>query len=192
MEKYYENETIEDVSIGDVFIKGRKYVDCKFKNCKFMGTQLDLVSFTSCSFVKCDILSIQTENSEIKNCSFKECNLIGVNWKSLSETRSLRPFSKFTDNFLKYNSFMMMNLNKIDFSNNEMIECHFDDCQLKASDFRNVKFDKTVFTFNNLEKANFKNAVGYHIDITNNKIKGAKFSYPEVFGLLEALQIEVD
>lgn len=44
----------------------------------------------------------------------------------------------------------------------------------------------------NMPKADFRGARGYAIDIKNNNLEGAKFSYPEVVSLLSSIDIIID
>jgi len=48
-------------------------------------------------------------------------------------------------------------------------------------------FDKAT-----LEKADFRTAINYSIDPTNNRIKKAKFSLLGVVGLLDKFDISID
>jgi hypothetical protein len=48
------------------------------------------------------------------------------------------------------------------------------------------------FLHTNLSGANFVGAKGYAIDLTANKAKKAKFSYPEAMSLLSALDVIVE
>jgi hypothetical protein len=49
-----------------------------------------------------------------------------------------------------------------------------------------------VFNQSNLEKVDFRTSKNYAIDPENNRIKRAKFSYPDVLGLLDKYDIETD
>ena len=44
----------------------------------------------------------------------------------------------------------------------------------------------------NLEKANFKGAFNYYIDPLKNRLKNARFSYPEVLALLIPFGIKIE
>ena len=44
----------------------------------------------------------------------------------------------------------------------------------------------------NLEKSNFVGAKNYYLDPLKTKLKGAKFSYPEVLALLEGFGVKVE
>jgi len=98
---------------------------------------------------------------EFSNCTFKQCDFSNL------EIRQ----TKFIDCAMRNSEFMGSNLTDANFTD---------------SDLQGSKFDDTV-----LEKADFTKARSYYIDPTRNKIKQAKFSYPEVLGLLDSFGIEV-
>ncbi|MDR2936506.1 MAG: pentapeptide repeat-containing protein, partial [Rikenellaceae bacterium] len=49
-----------------------------------------------------------------------------------------------------------------------------------------------VFGGTGLEKADLRTAWGYVIDPSTNRIRGARFAYPAVLGLLDAYGIDVE
>lgn len=64
--------------------------------------------------------------------------------------------------------------------------------QLLDSDFKNYRLEGTQFFKCNLQKADFRDAKGYVIDIHNNQMKAARFSFPDVIRLLETLNIKIE
>ena len=58
----------------------------------------------------------------------------------------------------------------------------FDNC-----DFKRATFEKT-----NIEKADFRNAHNYSIDLEQNRFKKAKFSKEGIVGLLGQYDVEID
>lgn len=68
----------------------------------------------------------------------------------------------------------------------------FDGCDLQESNFQNCRLEKTQFTRCDIRKSDFRNSSGYVIDIASNKLKQAKFSYPEVVWLLNSLEIQIE
>lgn len=85
-----------------------------------------------------------------------------------------------------------MNLKKFHFAGCELTDSMFADCSLNESCFRTCRLDRTEFYKCDLRKADFREAQGYKIDITNCKVKGAFFSFPEVINLLNILEIKID
>lgn len=85
-----------------------------------------------------------------------------------------------------------MNLKKFDFSGNIIQESLFEECDLKESNFKNCRLEETQIHNSDIRKADFRDSRGYIIDIPSNKLKQAKFSYPDVVSLLDSLEIEID
>lgn len=192
MEIYQENQEFENIVINEEIIENIKYVDCSFINCKFHDLTLKQISFVQCHFVHCDFINVESVASKVQYCSFEACNFVGIQWHTFTSGKGMRLFKEFKHNFLKYNSFLAVDLKKIDLSYNTMMECLFEACELEGTIFEHIKFEQSIFVHNNLKCASFKGAQGYHIDIMNNKLKHAKFSLPEAIVLLESLDILLD
>ena len=90
--------------------------------------------------------------------------------------------SVFIGKKLKETSFSGCFINDCDFSNTDLSNANF-----ANSDLRNSTFDKT-----NLTKADFTKAKNYRLDPEKNTIKKAKFSLPDVVGLLSNYDIEIE
>ena len=69
-----------------------------------------------------------------------------------------------------------------DFINCNLTHANFTHADLQGSSFRNAR----------LQQADFTGAHNYYIDPTQNNIRKAKFSTPEVLTLLAGFQIEID
>jgi fluoroquinolone resistance protein len=67
----------------------------------------------------------------------------------------------------------------VDFTDADISQCVFDNCDLLGSIFKNT----------NLEKADLITASNYSIDPELNRLKKAKFSQPAVVGLLDKYDI---
>ncbi len=95
--------------------------------------------------------------------------------------------------------------------NCSFVNCRFDRCtivslsatdsELKLASFHNCSLigvhwgellPATQFHQCDLRKADFRGASGYQIDPSANRMKQAKFSYPEVLNLLDSLAIEIE
>lgn len=68
----------------------------------------------------------------------------------------------------------------------------FTECDLSNAVFGNCDLSGAVFDNTNLEKADLRTSVNYSIDPALNRLKKAKFSLSEVYGLLYKLDIEID
>lgn len=190
---YHETESFNGLNLNGAALKNHKFVDCSFKDCTLENCQIGSCSFVGCTFDNCTIINPQSLFSEIKNSAFENCNLIGVVWGELcSAEKFASPIGTFQNCCLKYNTFYDMNLLKFDFSGNIIQDSLFEKCNLKESRFRDCRLDKTTFLQCNLTKADFREAMGYIIDIKTNLLKNARFSFPEVISLLNTLDIQID
>ena len=68
----------------------------------------------------------------------------------------------------------------------------FEECDLTEADFRECNLEEAVFVNDNLMKADLRGAKNYVISPESNRVRKAKFSFPEVMSLLKCLEIEVE
>lgn len=192
-EKYYEGSAFENKIYENEVFEEYKFIDCTFIECLLDNCNFINCAFTDCKFIKCRIINPKTDYSKIKYAEFIECSLTGIDWSDLKSNNLLsEPISIIKNCRLKYNTFTGIVFKKFDFSNSEIISCMFADCELKENNFKNCKLTDTEFFKCNISKSDFRGATGYNIDIMTNRMKGAKFSYPEVLSLLNILEINID
>lgn len=193
LEIYMEGKTITDKVFQEITAEQCEFEECIFENCRFEECSIIRCTFLNCRFYNCTILSLSAKYSEVKNATFKKCNLIGVHWNELLPSgRYSHAINKLESCYIKYNSFVEMTFIKFDFSGNSIQESVFEQCILTESNFQGCRLEKTQFYKCDIRKADFRNAAGYMIDITSNKLNDAKFSYPDVIRLLDSLQIKID
>lgn len=170
-----------------------EYNNCIFNNCSFVDVEINNCKFIDCTFKNCKLNNIIFKHSSFKSGKFINSALIGINWNVITDENMLfAPIAEVSECLFKYNNFLSLKLNKLDFSNCKFQECFFENCSLAESKFNKSIFDKTSFSECNLIKTDFRNANGYIININNNKLKGSKFSFPEVVSLLNVLDIIID
>ncbi len=122
---------------------------------------------------------------------FEDCHLLGINWSLLFGGGYIIPIRKLKNCQLKYNNFLEINFSKFNVGNNTITYSMFADCNLVCSSFMNTNLENTEFFRCDLTKSDFRNFIGYIIDISNNKLKGTKFSLPEAVNLLKGLGIVI-
>lgn len=189
---YQDNETFENLNIQNERIIDIEFFDCTFENCIFENCLIRECKFTDCKFNNCRISNLTTEHISMMDSDFTKCCLIGINWSNLFGGGYIMPLNSLIDCQLKYNNFVEMNFDKFDFSRNTIKESMFADCSLIGSKFVDCTLDNTEFLRCNLSKADFRNSLGYIVDISTNKLKDAKFSFPEVVNLLKGTGIIID
>lgn len=189
----YELQTFSGIKLTEETIENCEFIDCEFINCIFESCILTGCSFTNCNFSKCNVISLRTKYSIMKHSSFTGCNLIGVHWQDLFAAGGIAgPIKSLSGCVLKYNSFTEMSLRSFEFAGNSIQNTTFDQCKLMDSSFAGCKLEDTEFTGCDLQRADFREANGYHIDTFSNKLKNAKFSFPEVVRLLSGLGIKIE
>lgn len=193
-EKYYEEQLIKDQKYQNITKEHGKFIDCTFENCAFEDCKIINCAFVNCNFYNCNFISITSQHSEVKNAAFQKCNLIGIHcWSELLPAGNYAHTIKDLKNCcMKYNSFIEIPFRRFDFSGNIIQESIFEDCDLQESNFQDCRLESTQFFRCDIRKADFRDAKGYVIDIPSNKMKQAKFSYPEVTSLLNSLEITID
>lgn len=82
-------------------------------------------------------------------------------------------------------------MNEAMFENCRLSECYFNNTKLKKAKFPGSNLCLSRFHGCDLTEADFSTASEYFIDPLTNQIKKAKFSFPEVKGLLKGLEIDL-
>ena len=150
-------------------------------------------SFRNCTFEACTILNNNFKFTDAVDNRFRQCSLIGVDWNDVArENLIVLPFSAFEECTLKHNLFVNFNMKKFDFAGCDLPGSSFQGCDLRESSFRGAGLKDTDFQQNNLMGADFREASDYNISLENNKLKKAKFSFPEAVRLLASTGIIVE
>lgn len=191
--KYYEAAIFREENIKEAALHCCDFTDCEFVNCTFEDCRINECKFTDCKFQNCTIISLKSKDSELRRAEFFKCNLIGIHWNELLPTAKIsEPIYRLQDCHLKYNSFFKISLKKFDFSENTIQESVFEECSLMDASFKNCRLEGTQISGCDIRNADFRDSIGYEIEIVSNKMKGARFSFPEVVNLLNSLEIKID
>jgi uncharacterized protein YjbI with pentapeptide repeats len=124
----------------------------------------------------------------LNDVRLKDCKLTGIDFEpcnkflfSLSFKQCNLSWSSFTNRTMKHTLFNGCQLIQVDFSGTNLTGSQFVDCDLQDA----------TFNQSNLEKCDFSTARNYSIDPAANVIRKAKFTWPEVMGLLRQFDIQV-
>lgn len=192
-DEYYECEHFKDLDFTGQTIENCKFLECVFENCIFEECVLLSCTLSECKFQNCRFRNAEIKYSSMNYGEFEECSIFGMNWDVLSaHSKFSAPIRKLEGCALKYNNFVEMDLKGLDFSGNTITDSMFAKCALEDCKFKNSVLSATEFHQCDLRKADFREAFGYQIDITSNRMKNARFSYPEVVHLLDVLEIKID
>ena len=87
---------------------------------------------------------------------------------------------------------MSLKLRNLSIIECEIYEVDFTECDLYGTDFTKSDLNGSRFQNTNLENCNFSDAINYNINPNENKIKGSKFSIPDVLNLLNPFKIHLN
>lgn len=189
----YENEHFEGLHLSQEKFSSLNFTDCSFEDCVFEDCTLKDCSLNDCSFEGCRVVNPISQGTQVKYLSFSKCHLLGVQWQDfLSAGLIAAPLHRLKNSSLRYHSFIDMNLKRFSFAGNLIADSLFENCQLAESSFKQCNLQNTRFIACDLKKADFRQALGYQVDIFQSKLKGAKFSLPEAVSLLKDLEIALE
>ena len=118
--------------------------------------------------------------------------MIGVDWTIASWPKpTLGSPINFHNCGVDFSNFFGLSLPKISFKGSSVKDVEFSETDLTDGDFSNAILTKSRFSQTNLTRANFQDATEYSIDVTNNWLAKARFSFPEAISLLRSLDIEL-
>ena len=185
---FIENTSIEKQDYSQSALAKGEYDNCIFKNCIFSDSDLSNVTFTECEFKDCDLSNVNLKHTVFNDMKFSNCKLLGMQFNHCSDFL----FSvEFNECNLNLASFYQMKIKGTKFNSCMLQHVDFTETDLTSSLFNNCDFKAAIFERSILEKSDFRTSFNYVIDPEINKIKKAKFSMPEVLGLLRKYNIEV-
>ena len=192
----FEHQNFEDVIIQEEQFFSKYFDECTFKNCDFTNSIFEDCSFTNCKFENCNLSLVKIPLCRFDNIKFSNCKMIGIDWTTPIWRKSTKKKpNKFTLSFegctLNYSIFIELQLYKAQFINCIAKEVCFENSDMQSSDFSGTDLDCAIFNDCDLIEADFSKALNYNINVCNNKIKNAKFSFPEAISLLHSLQIKI-
>jgi len=85
-----------------------------------------------------------------------------------------------------------MDISKTKLTESKLVELDFAETTCKGCRFNESDFMGSVFRNTELSEADFRDAKNYSINVRDNRVSGAKFSYPEVMTLLYEVGVEVE
>jgi len=183
-----EDEMISGVNYQKNKFEIRAYESCVFSNCDFSKVNLSTTKFIDCDFNDCNFSEVIINDTFFQDVNFTACKMMGLHFENCNDFGFSVGFDRC---ILNYSSFFQMRLVKTKFEDCKLLDVDFSESDLTSGLFSNCDLSNALFDRSVLVKTNFKTAFNYSIDPENNKIKGAKFSLPEVMGLLKKHNIEI-
>jgi len=131
---------------------------------------------------------IKSSGSRFLEVKFTKCKELGFNW---SKTDAVRDLS-FNECQLNYSDFSYLKIPGIKILGCEAKEVDFTEADLTGADLQNTDFENSRFYNTNLSAADLRGARNFYIDVKNNVLKKARFSFAGAVTLLDCLDIVIE
>ncbi|MDP4636725.1 MAG: pentapeptide repeat-containing protein [Crocinitomicaceae bacterium] len=186
---YVSDQEFKNENFTIDFLTNGEYDNCHFLNCNFASGDLSEIVFVDCSFENCDLSNAKLRNTSFQNAEFEECKLLGLRFE---ESNPFLFAIKCNTSVLNFSSFYKMSLKNTALSNCQLQDVDFTEadcslCSFEGSDCLAANFFQT-----NLQGADFRSAINFSIDPTQNRVKKAKFSRNNLHGLLHSFSLVIE
>ena len=186
--EYYENTSFEKVHIQDIRLSEIEFFNCTFTNNILFKGVFKKCRFEKCTFKDCDLSLSKFTDSVFVDVNFTNCKMVGIDWTVISKPLKI----SFTGCIISDSSFYNLDLIGLVMAKCIAHNTDFEKTDLSKSDCSKTDFMGSKFSGTNLSGADLREALNYFINPNNNKIKKAKFSYPEVITLLDVWDIIIE
>lgn len=187
--KVYEQQNFHKLVVGPEALRHREFSGCNFKHCEFGAADLSSSSFLDCRFDSCSFAATKLDHCHFKGVHFKDCKFVGINFCRVEAFLLQWSFGACKLEFCQFGGLKMAHS---EFEQCVLLECDFVNADLRESSLCGCELRGSKFHHTQLEKADLSGARNYQIDPSSNRIKGAKFSYPEALNLLAAFEITIE
>ncbi len=185
-----EDTTLFEKAVAaELFQERRTFEECRFRACSFAGAKLDGMVLRSCIFEECDLTLATFRDTSLQEVRFIRCKLVGVQFDACRRLLLEVAFEKCLS---RLSGYVGMSLKNTVFEGCDLQEADFTGTDLAGSSFAGCDLTRAQFNRTNLEGADLRTAYGYAFAPESNRLKRAKFSMPEVLGLLDAYGIEIE
>lgn len=184
-----ENQVFKKETWIDVDLKHRVFSRTVFESCDFTRSNFTSAKFLECKMVSCNLSLVKLDGCRLQEIEFENCKFVGVNF-GRCEPKFLH--MKFKGCLIDTGNFSDLDLKGTLFCDCIIRETYFTNSNLSGADFSRSDLKGSTFHNSDLTKANFREAKNYAINPLVNKIQKARFSKPEVLGLLYPMDIIIE
>ena len=166
-----------------------EFSSCVFRGCDLSGYTFTAALFADCTFLNCDLSHVKVQACRFRRVTFEDCKLVGVSFTGVQTFLLDWTFKKCKVELCSFDGLKMKNTRFLECSLKETDFAHAD---LTGADFTGSDLILARFQHTTLVKANLTGAFNYAIDPSANRLKQARFSFPEVLSLLAPFDIKVE
>ncbi|MEI8345097.1 MAG: pentapeptide repeat-containing protein [Candidatus Omnitrophota bacterium] len=188
-ESCYESRRFERVAAPGQDFSEKEFSKCEFVACDLSGAKLSGALLDGCCFYDCNLSSLKVSGAGFRQVTFEGCKLTGIAFNTIN------PFTlnwEFRKCKIEMCGFVGLKMKRSRFSDCFIHKTSFAGADLTGSDFSGSDLSQSEFGHTILEKCNFATARHYSIDPGQNRLRQARFAYPEVMALLTSFGIKVD
>lgn len=186
-------QRIEALRLSGEPLEDTEYAECAFSACEFSDVVMHNIKFVNCTFDDCVLRTVSFRECSMLRVELRNCALVGLDWSAVRRHGArLAPLAAMRACTVKYNTFIDMGITKMDFTGSALLDCYFQDCDLRQATLRECDLQNTVFQHCDLSRADFRDARNYAVNVMNNKVAKARFSLPDAIGLLSGFDVVVE
>jgi fluoroquinolone resistance protein len=192
--QHYQKQKFMGVTAAGETFTGIEFEGCMFERALLSGCTFHRCRFSESRFTGCDLSLLKVPNCRFTSVQFSGSKLIGVDWTAAPDTDAARVLLSlgFDRCVLDYANLSGLLLRETKLTRCSLKEANLSETDLTGTDCRESDFEAAVFLHTVIERADFRGARNYAIDLTANRVKGAKFSLPEAVALLNSFEIAVE
>lgn len=184
-----EDKVFKSLDVSNDSLVDHSFTNCTFEHCIFVNSVWNNTKFHSCTFTCCNMSFVKVAGCFLQDVAFDECKLVGIEFYKCNKIFFC---INIKQSMLLNCNFSDLSMQKASFHKSQLKECYFTNTQLVAADFTDTDLQGSIFHMCKLDKADFRRAKNYAINLQTNTTKKAHFSYPEVMTLLKSFDIIID
>ncbi|MBQ9901127.1 MAG: pentapeptide repeat-containing protein [Clostridia bacterium] len=179
---YFDDETVQHLTVNGVEVSGCMFVNCRFQDCLFEG-----VSFLNCYFKNCDFSFMNMHQSSFTCCEIVESKMTGLNLSFgvlnhlLVRSTNCR-FVNFSECKVTVTNFVSCDLSSADMDKVRLKDSEFVQCNLTGMNICGTSFEGMNLRGNRLDKLVFM----------GGELQGATVDSAQAIALIRLIGIHVD
>lgn len=188
-QSYFADQTFKDLDYSEKMMNKAEYECCVFTNCNFSNTKMFELRFRETEFIDCNFSNAKLSQTSFQDTFFQNCKMLGLKFDECNQFNFAATFKNCQ---LNYSSFYQMNLNRTNFKKCKLVGADFIEANLKNIKINHCDLLDARFENTNLEKADLRDSINYSINPEINRVKEAIFSFPDVLGLLDSFEVNIN
>ena len=168
---------------------GHTFESCRFEGITFGEMDWRNARFENCTFLHCNLTGVRWTGARLHGVLFEECVLDKLRWNTLT-TLFLSIELKHCQ--ATFGDWSDMDLNRTGFQESNLTGCDFSGADARHVDWSGSKLTEVIFHGTDLREGDFRTALDWTIDPSENKVRDTRFSRHGLQGLVSRLGLNLD